>query len=302
MKSTELNLIPFFVAVYEESSMSKAANRLGVSQPAVSKALKRLREIYDDPLFHRSPAGVKPTTFATDIYPALSASFKNFTSTLTATRDFDPKVSERIFSIACITLVGYQLMPELLKKVKSLAPNIDLDVHPLFTEDHESDLRLQRYDLVLDMRPTEKTSLKVEKLGTESIRAIVRKDHPRLSGAITVEAFLQEEHIAVSRWQSRSSFLSNHHFPEPNKRKIVYRSPGILEVLPVVSSTDYIALFPNSMLKQMESLYPIQVLEAPFVEISEDICMLWHASRTSEAGHKWLRTQILSVSKNMFND
>ncbi|CAM4159561.1 LysR family transcriptional regulator [Vibrio neonatus] len=302
MKSTELNLIPFFVAVYEESSMSKAANRLGVSQPAVSKALKRLREIYDDPLFHRSPAGVKPTTFASDIYPALSASFKNFTSTLTATRDFDPKVSERIFSIACIPLVGYRLMPELLLKIKSLAPNIDLDVHPLFTEDHESDLRLQRYDLVLDMRPVEKTSLKIEKLGTESVRAIVRQGHPRISDSISIEQFLAEEHIAVSRWQSRSSFLSNDHFPELSKRKIVYRSPGILEVLPVVSSTDYISLFPSSLIKQVGGNYPIQVLETSFLDISEDLCMLWHPSRTAEAGHKWLRTQIQSVSKSIFND
>ncbi|ANO34467.1 LysR family transcriptional regulator [Vibrio breoganii] len=302
MKSTELNLIPFFVAVYEESSMSKAANRLGVSQPAVSKSLKRLREIYDDPLFHRSPTGVTPTTFAEDIYPALSASFKNFTSTLSATRDFDPKISERIFSIACMTPIAYQLMPELLLKIKSKAPNIDLEVHPLFTEDHESDLRLQRYDLVIDMKPLERTSLKVAKLGRESIKVIARQEHPRLSGEITVDEFLQEGHVAVSRWKSRSAILSNHHFQDLNKRRIVYRSPGVLEMLPVVCKTDYIALFPASAIDTMAKHYPIQSLETPFLDISEDICMLWHPSRTTENGHKWLRSQVQSVSKVIFKD
>ncbi|GEA52669.1 LysR family transcriptional regulator [Vibrio inusitatus NBRC 102082] len=302
MKSTELNLIPFFVAVYEESSMSKAANRLGVSQPAVSKALKRLREIYDDPLFHRSPAGVKPTTFAEDIYPALSASFKNFTSTLSAARDFDPKISERIFSIACMTTIAYQLMPELLVKIKSKAPNIALEVHPLFTEDHESDLRLQRYDLVIDMRPIERTSLKMAALGRESISVIAREGHPRLSGEITAEEFLQEDHVVVSRWKSRSAMLSSHHFQHLNKRRIVYRSPGVLEMLPVVCKTDYIALFPSSAIDTMAKHYPIQSLETPFLDISEDICMLWHPSRTTENGHKWLRSQVQSVSKMIFKE
>ncbi|GEM77891.1 LysR family transcriptional regulator [Vibrio superstes] len=300
MKSTELNLIPFFVAVYEESSMSKAANRLGVSQPAVSKSLKRLREIYDDPLFHRSPTGVTPTTFAVDIYPALSASFKNFTSTLSATRDFNPKDSHRIFSIACITTVAYQLMPDLLAAIKNKAPNIDLEVHPLFTEDHESDLRLQRYDLVIDMRPMERTSLKVIKLGRESIKVIAREGHPRLSGEITVEQFLAEGHIAVSRWKSRSALL--HHFKELDNRRIVYRSPGVLEVLPVVCGTDYLALFPVSIIETMATHFPIQTLEAPFLDISEDVCMLWHPSRTTENGHKWLRSQVQSVSKVIFKD
>ncbi len=77
MKSTELNLIPIFVAIYEEQNLSRAANRMDISQPAVSKALARLRDIYDEPLFHRTTSGVEPTTFAIDIYPAMAAALKN---------------------------------------------------------------------------------------------------------------------------------------------------------------------------------------------------------------------------------
>ena len=76
IRSTELNLIPIFVAIYEERSLSRAATRMEISQPAVSKALKRLREIYDDPLFHRKVAGMEPTSFAIDIYPAMAAALK----------------------------------------------------------------------------------------------------------------------------------------------------------------------------------------------------------------------------------
>ncbi len=76
MKNTDLNLIPIFVAIFEEQNLSKAAARLDISQPAVSKALARLRDIYDEPLFHRSPSGVEPTSFAVDIYPAMLTAFK----------------------------------------------------------------------------------------------------------------------------------------------------------------------------------------------------------------------------------
>lgn len=119
----------------------------------MSKALARLRDIYDEPLFHRSSSGVEPTSFAVDIYPAMVAAIKNFTSTLSASVEFDPKVSNRIFSIACVSILSYELLPQLMKQIHELAPNIALEVHPLFTEDYESDLRLQRYDLIIDLAP-----------------------------------------------------------------------------------------------------------------------------------------------------
>lgn len=300
MKSTELNLIPFFVAVYEEQSMSKAAHRLGVSQPAVSKALKRLREIYDDPLFHRSPVGVTPTSFAGDIYPALSTAFKNFSSTLSASRSFDPKVSKRIFSIACLAPVGYQLMPKVLTQIKAAAPGIDLEVHPLFTEDLESDLRLQRYDLVIDVMPRGRTTLQTSVIGKEKLMVIARADHPRLSGEISAEQFLSEEHIAVSQWRSRSTMLSSENDHYLNKRKIVYRAPGVLEALAAVCQSDYLALFPESAFKSLAEFHPAQKLEAPFFDVEKEICMLWHPSRTSDAGHRWLRSQVTSTAKSVF--
>jgi len=160
IRSTELNLIPIFVAIYEERSLSRAATRMEISQPAVSKALKRLREIYDDPLFNRKVAGMEPTSFAIDIYPAMAAALKNFSSTLSTSRTFNPRTSQRVFSIACITLVSARLIPALLCKIREQAPGIALEVHPLFTEDMESDLRMQRYDLIIDMTQSGRSMLK----------------------------------------------------------------------------------------------------------------------------------------------
>ncbi|EHU5197021.1 LysR family transcriptional regulator [Vibrio vulnificus] len=297
MKNTDLNLIPIFVAIFEEQNLSKAAVRLDISQPAVSKALARLRDIYDEPLFHRSPSGVEPTSFAVDIYPAMLTAFKNFTSTLSASSEFEAKVSNRIFSIACVSVASYELMPQLLKQIRQHAPNISLEVHPLFTEDYESDLRLQRYDLIIDMAPRGWTPLKVEPIFSERLMVVCCADHPRIADACSVAQFLAEEHVVVSRWHARKSLMSEEDIADLAQRKIVYRASGALEMLPVIHGSEYIGMLPESTINAFAGTYNIKAVSLPFEHDIYDLCAIWHPSRSSESAHQWLRNQLKAAVK-----
>ncbi|HDY8050667.1 TPA: LysR family transcriptional regulator [Vibrio vulnificus] len=297
MKNTDLNLIPIFVAIFEEQNLSKAAARLDISQPAVSKALARLRDIYDEPLFHRSPSGVEPTSFAVDIYPAMLTAFKNFTSTLSASSEFEAKVSNRIFSIACVSVASYELMPQLLKQIRQHAPNISLEVHPLFTEDYESDLRLQRYDLIIDMAPRGWTTLKVEPIFSERLMVVCCADHPRIADACSVAQFLAEEHVVVSRWHARKSLMSEEDIADLAQRKIAYRASGALEMLPVIHGSEYIGMLPESTINAFAGTYNIKAVSLPFDHDVYDLCAIWHPSRSSESAHQWLRNQLKSAVK-----
>ncbi|HDY7831999.1 TPA: LysR family transcriptional regulator [Vibrio vulnificus] len=297
MKNTDLNLIPIFVAIFEEQNLSKAAVRLDISQPAVSKALARLRDIYDEPLFHRSPSGVEPTSFAVDIYPAMLTAFKNFTSTLSASSEFEAKVSNRIFSIACVSVASYELMPQLLKQIRQHAPNISLEVHPLFTEDYESDLRLQRYDLIIDMAPRGWTPLKVEPIFSERLMVVCCADHPRIADACSVAQFLAEEHVVVSRWHARKSLMSAEDIADLAQRKIVYRASGALEMLPVIHGSEYIGMLPESTINAFAGTYNIKAVSLPFEHDVYDLCAIWHPSRSSESAHQWLRNQLKAAVK-----
>ncbi|ADV88679.1 MULTISPECIES: LysR family transcriptional regulator [Vibrio] len=297
MKNTDLNLIPIFVAIFEEQNLSKAAARLDISQPAVSKALARLRDIYDEPLFHRSPSGVEPTSFAVDIYPAMLTAFKNFTSTLSASSEFEAKVSNRIFSIACVSVASYELMPQLLKQIRQHAPNISLEVHPLFTEDYESDLRLQRYDLIIDMAPRGWTPLKVEPIFSERLMVVCCADHPRIADACSVAQFLAEEHVVVSRWHARKSLMSAEDIADLAQRKIVYRASGALEMLPVIHGSEYIGMLPESTINAFAGTYNIKAVSLPFDHDVYDLCAIWHPSRSSESAHQWLRNQLKAAVK-----
>ncbi|EIV1852303.1 LysR family transcriptional regulator [Vibrio vulnificus] len=297
MKNTDLNLIPIFVAIFEEQNLSKAAARLDISQPAVSKALARLRDIYDEPLFYRSPSGVEPTSFAVDIYPAMLTAFKNFTSTLSASSEFEAKVSNRIFSIACVSVASYELMPQLLKQIRQHAPNISLEVHPLFTEDYESDLRLQRYDLIIDMAPRGWTTLKVEPIFSERLMVVCCADHPRIADACSVAQFLAEEHVVVSRWHARKSLMSEEDIADLAQRKIVYRASGALEMLPVIHGSEYIGMLPESTINAFAGTYNIKAVSLPFEHDIYDLCAIWHPSRSSESAHQWLRNQLKAAVK-----
>ncbi|EIV8479634.1 LysR family transcriptional regulator [Vibrio vulnificus] len=297
MKNTDLNLIPIFVAIFEEQNLSKAAALLDISQPAVSKALARLRDIYDEPLFHRSPSGVEPTSFAVDIYPAMLTAFKNFTSTLSASSEFEAKVSNRIFSIACVSVASYELMPQLLKQIRQHAPNISLEVHPLFTEDYESDLRLQRYDLIIDMAPRGWTTLKVEPIFSERLMVVCCADHPRIADACSVAQFLAEEHVVVSRWHARKSLMSEEDIADLAQRKIVYRASGALEMLPVIHGSEYIGMLPESTINAFAGTYNIKAVSLPFEHDIYDLCAIWHPSRSSESAHQWLRNQLKAAVK-----
>ncbi|MCA3967767.1 LysR family transcriptional regulator [Vibrio vulnificus] len=297
MKNTDLNLIPIFVAIFEEQNLSKAAVRLDISQPAVSKALARLRDIYDEPLFHRSPSGVEPTSFAVDIYPAMLTAFKNFTSTLSASSEFEAKVSNRIFSIACVSVASYELMPQLLKQIRQHAPNISLEVHPLFTEDYESDLRLQRYDLIIDMAPRGWTTLKVEPIFSERLMVVCCADHPRIADACSVAQFLAEEHVVVSRWHARKSLMSAEDIADLAQRKIAYRASGALEMLPVIHGSEYIGMLPESTINAFAGTYNIKAVSLPFDHDVYDLCAIWHPSRSSESAHQWLRNQLKAAVK-----
>ncbi|MGB2078505.1 MAG: LysR family transcriptional regulator [Vibrio sp.] len=297
MKTTELNLIPIFVAIYEEKNISRAAKRLSLSQPAVSKGLKRLREVYNEPLFHRNNHGVEPTSFAMDIYPAFEAALANYRSTLSTSRQFDALESNKTFFIACISAIGFDWFNQLAILLKEIAPSISFEVHPLFTQDYEADLRLQRYDLVIDIEPFQRTLLKSEVLSREEACVVYAHDHPRLQNEVSVEEFFHEKHVVLSRWQVRDCLLNDEHIQRLSERKVSHSMPTAADMLSLVSCTEDIAILARSVVEFYQPLYPVNVAKLPFDTNYFDICALWHPSRNSDTSHQWLRSQLKEAIK-----
>ncbi|GLS91163.1 LysR family transcriptional regulator [Psychromonas marina] len=293
MKNTDLNLIPIFVAIYEERNLSKSAERLGITQPAVSKALKRLRDIYNDSLFLRDSSAMLPTPRAMDIYPAMSAALSNYTSTINVNGGFDPATAERVYSFAVISGLGHTFLPFVFSHLRTLAPNIHFEIHPKFSKDTELDLRLQRYDFVIDAEHFSPSFINTHHLFDEEIVAIMNKDHPRINDEMTLAQFLAEEHTVVSGWQVRSSMMSSAHISELNSRKVAYRSSAITECLPIVEQTDLLALCSKAIVEKYLPIYDVKYFPLPLAKKHLSINLYWHPSRDNDPGHAWLKELLI---------
>lgn len=294
MKNTDLNLIPIFVAIYEEQSLSKSAERLGITQPAVSKALKRLRDIYNDSLFLRDNSCMVATPRAIDIYPAMSAALTNYTSTITMDGGFDPTTAERVYSFAVISGLGHTFLPSAFKSLREQAPHLHFEIHPKFSKDTELDLRLQRYDFVIDAEHFAPSFINAQHLFDEEIVAVMNADHSRIDDDMTLAQFLAEEHTVVSGWQVRTSMMSKAHIAELNSRKVVYRSSGITECLPIVEKTDILALCSKTIVEKHMPIYNVKYFPLPLEKKSLSINLYWHPSRDTDPGHVWLRKFLIN--------
>ncbi|MCC5518678.1 LysR family transcriptional regulator [Vibrio splendidus] len=298
MKTTDLNLIPVFVAIFEERSLSRAAKRLDITQPAVSKALSRLRDVYEDTLFNRTRSGVEPTSYASALYPDMSAIINNFNATLSSVHNsFEPATSIRSFSIACLHATDFFVLPELFSRIQQSSPGITLVAHPITSSDYENDLSLGKYDLIIGLRPIGNTLLKHKVILTGKMKVCCSADHPRVNeSTITNEQFYAENHVAVTREVNREHVLSDADIKALNKRNIVYNASSFFETFPLIEKTDCIALLPSFMESTCREKFSIKTFDLPFDFNDISISMYWHPRKNVDTAHQWLRNQVCATT------
>lgn len=302
--STDLNLIPVFIAVMEEQNLSRAAERLKITQPAVSQALRKLRDSYDDELFIRTSNGVHPTMVAQDIYPALQDAYRQISQTLPDQRTFDPAASKRHFSIAALSIVNYTLMPGLAIRLQQLAPEVTLEIHPLFSTDPAQDLRIRKFDMTIDLHRLETCSVQQQLVMEDSLTVICAKKHPRITDTLSEEQYLEEKHVIHTFNSPDSNSLDISHLEaagihEIKGRKVAWKAPGILEILPIVAYSDWLATIPTGIANRYAQNNQIKCFKPDFHTGTLPIYMSWHPSLDSDKAHQWLRDLLLSVAQEL---
>ncbi|MGF1908768.1 LysR substrate-binding domain-containing protein [Vibrio kasasachensis] len=296
MKSTELNLIPIFVTVCEERNLSKAATRLHLSQPAVSKAITRLRSIYGDQLFYRSSYGVEVTNYARELCKSMKTILETVDSHLVGINHFNPESSSRLFSVACPPYVSHEFIPKLINKIKKNAPNIVLQVNPLFVPDYEEALRFHQYDVIIDIERELPASVRYDVITNEELMVVCSENHPRIGSQLSLKQFLQEEHVVLTSCQNGMSSLTSSDINELSDRRVAYSASNYIELLSVVSQTEYIAILPKKTTERFAKNYGLHAFTAPFNKTNFNVCNMWHSNRSNDAGHQWLMSKIKNVA------
>ena len=232
LKETDLNLFIAFDVIYTEKNLTKAGQVLGITQPAVSNALSRLRELFDDELFIRTSKGMIPTPVANHIIKDVRSALSLIQSTISESEKFDPYTAEVTFKISIGDTSEYRLLPLLIKELAMVAPKIKVETYLTPRKDAVRELASGSIDFSIDPPVHSDPQLKHEKIYQEDYVMIVRKDHPILQKEeITIDDYLNLSHIHISNRKTGLGHVDMALYRLGLKRDITLRAQHFLSLI-----------------------------------------------------------------------
>lgn len=284
-----------------EKNISHAAENLGMTQPAVSQALKRLRSLYNDPLFERKSGKMMPTLKADEIYPIINKILADVSSTLPDIGDFSPETAKLDFHINALGVGNNDFLTKLSQRLAQLAPNISLTVTTDMLIDAEKSLRDKEYDLHLDYLTIDEIGCHHQELFNDNLFVIARKEHPNLNNKVNLllSEYLAEKHAVLAPRKGNVYSLTLALQDFSFNREIKYTSTSIENILEIVCATDLICIMPGSVLQSMHNLDDFIWFNPPFKTKEMIAYMNWHWSMEHVKSHRWLRSIIADICKGI---
>ncbi len=287
----DLNLLRVFDAVLKEGSITAAAPRIGLTQSATSNALQRLRAHCQDPLFVRTTRGMQPTAYGRAVAQPISAALRSVRDSLAHSAEFDPRRSNRLFTIVSTDygelLLARRITPILLAE----APGLSISFVRADRDKYREVLETSG-DIALGQLPPGHADFVQQHILTDTLVCMVRRDHPRIRGPLTVDQFLEEAHVTVGAPALTDSLVRRALGRKASKRRVVMQSASHLVVPAAIAGSDLLAVTPAGMAQIFAKQLRLRVLELPFAIPSITVRQFWHRRMHNDAGHKWLRSVI----------
>lgn len=298
ISSTNLNLFVAFDALLEERNVTRAARRLGLTQSAVSNALRQLRVVFDDPLFIRRAQGVEPTARALAVAEPIRRGLLAFGSAL-APAIFDPKTAERTFALATSDYVELVLLPPLLRRLAVEAPKVRIDVLPWGLHEVPPALARGEADLMLGYYAKLPPGHREEPLFHEEYVGIVRRGHPTVSSRPSLRAWASVPHVLVSQQRAASAQVTGIDRALAAKgltRKVGVRVSHFLIVPSIVARTDMVASLSKRIAEPQAKALRLVTFRPPLALPKSTVGQVWHDSVDADPGHAWLRRVVREVA------
>jgi DNA-binding transcriptional LysR family regulator len=290
----DLNLLKAFDAIYKERNVTRAAERISISQPAMSATLTRLRDLFNDSLFIRDKFGVAPTEKAIAIHPDIERALDTLDCVVQSEQFFDPATESRTFTIAANEYFQIVILPSLLTYLRQHAPNICI-VCSRFTQDlSDTGMMTGGTDLAFGRISNPADNLIVRQVITENVACLVSQTHSTIKHRLSVQQFEKFSHVVIQPHGKLKTGL----FQGLESKKIQRRVACVVTHFHVVSGllvdSDYIAVLPrricqlfaeNKQLKQLD--LPVELDDFPFH-------LAWHRRYQKDPAHLWLRNQIMA--------
>ncbi|SCC71778.1 DNA-binding transcriptional regulator, LysR family [Acinetobacter albensis] len=283
----DLSLIKVFIIIYETKNISHAALKLNLSQPSVTYNLNRLRKFLNDPLFERDKFGVKPTKLAQSLYPSFNQSIAEIERAITASQQFNPKTSSRVFRLGLSDLGEIALLPALIQYLSKEAPFIKIEIEEIHSNKVEEWLVDDFLDVaVFNSSYTIMPKIESRNLFEERYMCIVHKQHPRVQDHLTLEQYLQEKHAAIK--SSTGHMEIDQGLKELGlERNIMLELPHFSVLQDVVTNSELLVSLPSRAAKVYERNSDVNVFELPFAVKPFNVSANWYNHHDDLEARTW---------------
>lgn len=291
----DFNLLRVFLAIWDLRSLTGAGERLGLTQPAVSHALRRLRQRFDDPLFVRAAHRMLPTETAVRLHAPLEQAYDLLNRAVQERAAFDPATTRRVFRVAMSDVSETFYLPQLLGRLVQVAPLMRLDIAPLVVETVAGALRAGEVDLAIGYLPNVQDECDSELLFTDSFVCLVRAGHPLARRRLTPESFAALRYIHAGRGAPGHQMVERWLAQAGIQREIAVRLGHFTVAPEIVRTTDLAVIFPASLARALNNRRDFRLLSLPFDLPPVEVKVHTHVRFAGDLGIRWLRETLIGL-------
>jgi DNA-binding transcriptional LysR family regulator len=294
LHGVDLNLLTMLEALFETRSVTRAGDRLDLSQPAASRALGRLRRTLADPLFVRGSDGLVPTRRAMALREPLAEALAAVRA-MVAGPAFDPATATGSVRLIAPDFDAAALIPPLRAAFATQAPSLDIVLLPR-RDDALASLAADEADLALGVFATAPAGFRRQRLYSDTMICALRRDHPVLARGLTLARFAALDHMLISITGEGGGVVDDALAVRGLTRRIALRVPSFLAAPLVVARSDLIVTMPRRVAREFAAFAPIALVEPPLPIPAFTVSQLWHERQHTDARHAWLRRTLVTAT------
>jgi DNA-binding transcriptional LysR family regulator len=295
-RTLDLNLLRVFDTVMAEGNITRAAERLSMTQPSVSNALKRLRDATGEDLLTRAPRGVKPTTFGEALWPQVREALGQLRQALEP-GEYDPTTDSRVFRLAMVDAVAAVRMPALMARLESIGAQARIEVRPLLNRDPREALAHGDVDFALGHFPESVAAIVAEGAGASTryqrlsethYICAMRRGHPLAAEVLTLDAYCAAGHVLVSFSGRAHGFVDQALASLNRSRRVALTVNQFFTAARVVLATDLLTVLPEGFLPVTGHADQLVTRPLPMAPGAVFVDALWHVRNERSSAHRWL--------------
>jgi len=291
----DYNLFVVLEAIYTEGNVTKAAYKLHLSQPAISHALARLRELFGDPLFVRKGSSMVPTPLTRNSIESIRSSLRHLEDSIRNTAGFDPALAKKRMTLCLPSSMETALLPALWQRLASAAPQIDLVANRGERQRLEARLASGAFDVAIDVLFRHSEEMHQQRILRDRLVVVVRRDHPHVQHGFTLETYLQQQHALVSSRRQGPGIVDVELSRLGLERRVRLRCQQSDTAFRIVGDSDLVLTMLEFDARAANSSFGHLILPLPIETDTIDMYLYWHSSVDNDPANRWLRSEVAAM-------